>query len=109
EREFAVPDPRCQTLGKPCRGILAIGRHQLGKGGKQAGLGEAVAVNPVMPGLSPGFRYVSDSRTLVLVVPPRVRCRSCLNSHGLYANGCTPRAACNTYVIMVYRGSDYQF
>src|SRR5262245_17742697 len=64
ERELAVADARCQTLGKPSGGILAIGRHQLRKGCKQAGLGEAVAVNPVKPGLSPGFRMYPTAARL---------------------------------------------
>jgi len=74
KREFAIPDARCQPFGKSCGGFLAIGLHELGKCRKKAGLGEAVSINPVKPGLSPGFRYVSDSRALVLMVPTRAHC-----------------------------------
>src|SRR5262245_51063605 len=89
KRELAAADTRCQPLGEPRGGVLAIGFHQLSKCRKQAGLGEAIAVNSIKAGLSPGLSDISDCRTLMLTVPPRVRCRSCLSSHGLCIVGRT--------------------
>src|SRR6266545_4881824 len=89
ERELAIADTRRQTLGKLRGGILAIGLHEFGKCREQAGLGEAIAINPIEPSLGPGFSDISDCRTLMLAVPPRVRCRSCLSSHGLCVAGRT--------------------
>jgi hypothetical protein len=89
KRELAVANARRQTLGKLRSGILTIGLYELGKCGKQAGLGEAIAINPIMPGLGPRFRDISNGCTLMLAVPPWVHCRSCLSSHGLCIVGRT--------------------
>jgi hypothetical protein len=89
KRELAVADTRRQSLGELRGGVLAIGFHELSKCCKQAGLGEAVAINSIKPGLGPGFSDISDCRTFMLAVPSRVRCRSCLSSHGLCIVGRT--------------------
>jgi hypothetical protein len=89
KRELAIPNTRRKALGKLRSGILTIGLHEFRKCGKQASLGEAIAINPIVPGLGPGFRDISDCRTLMLAVPPWVRCRSCLSSHGLCIVGRT--------------------
>src|SRR5690348_4743674 len=89
KRELAVANARCKTLGKLRGGIFAISFHELGKCGKQAGLGEAIAINAIELGLGPGFSDIPDCCALMLAVPPRVRCRSCLSSHGLCVAGRT--------------------
>jgi hypothetical protein len=89
KRELAVADTRRQSLGELRGGVLAIGFHQLSECCKQAGLGEAIAINPIMPGLGPRFRDISNGCTLMLAVPPWVHCRSCLSSHGLCIVGRT--------------------
>jgi hypothetical protein len=87
KRKLAVPNACRQTFGESRRGILAIGLHELGKSRKQARLGQAITIDPINLGFGPSFRDISDRCTLMLTVPPRVRCRSCLSSHGLYAFG----------------------
>jgi hypothetical protein len=89
KRELAIADTRRQTLGKPSGGVLTMGLYEFGKCREQAGLGEAIAINPIKPSLSPGFSDISDCCTLMLAVPPWVRCRSCLSSHGLCVAGRT--------------------
>jgi hypothetical protein len=89
KRKLATAHARRQSLGESRGGVLAIGFHQLSECCKQAGLGEAIAINSIKPGLGPSFSDISDCRTLMLAVPPRVRCRSCLSSHGLCIVGRT--------------------
>ena len=47
KREFAVADAHGKALGETRRRLLAVGRHELGEGGEQASLGQAIAVDPV--------------------------------------------------------------
>src|SRR6266705_1466073 len=74
EREFAVADAPAEAFGVAGGRVLAVGRDELGKRGEQAGLRQAVAVDPVEAGLRPGFRQIAErSAFFVGVIEPRLR------------------------------------
>ena len=59
DRELAVADARGETFGEGRRSLLAIGRDEFGKGGKQAGLRQSIAVDAVEASFRPGFVQVA--------------------------------------------------
>ena len=67
EREFAVADAPGETFGEMRGGFLAIGRDEFREGGKQAGLRQAIAIDPLDAGLVPGLVQIAE-RSLLLFV-----------------------------------------
>ena len=70
QREFAVADALGETFGKAGGGFLAIGGHEFGEGGEQAGLRQTVAVDAVEARLRPGLVQIAERSPLLLMVRP---------------------------------------
>ena len=68
QREFAVADALGEAFRETRGGFLAIGGHEFGKGGEQAGLRQAVAVDAVEARLRPGFVQIAERSALLLMV-----------------------------------------
>src|SRR5919108_6233185 len=73
QRELAVADAASKDLGKTRRGLLAIGRYQLGKCREQAGLCQAIPIDAVDARLDPRFTQIAQRRPLLLMVRRRPR------------------------------------
>src|SRR6185369_10413120 len=65
--EFAVADPAGKALDEFRYRVLAIGADELGKGGKQAGLRQAVAVDAVVARFGPGLVEIAQCGLFLLV------------------------------------------
>src|SRR5262249_21357241 len=68
EGEFAVADAPGKALGEPRRRLLAVGRDEFGKGGKQASLRQAIPVDTVDARLGPGRVEVTERSPFLLMV-----------------------------------------
>src|SRR6185437_9136110 len=67
-RKLAVVDANGQAFDEGRNRVLAIGADQLGERGKQARLGETVAVHAVMSCLGPGLVEIAECCLFLLVV-----------------------------------------
>src|SRR5262249_8038972 len=68
EGEFAVADAPGKAIGEPRRRLLAVGRDEFGKGGKQASLRQAIPVDTVDARLGPGRVEVTERSPFLLMV-----------------------------------------
>ena len=80
EREFSVANPPAEPLGKACGGFFAVSRNQLGKCREQAGLRQAIAVDPLDARVRPSLVQVAERNALLLMF--RSRPRSLDRVHG---------------------------
>src|ERR1700742_2732205 len=70
--ELAVAHAHDKTFDEFGNRVLAIGSYQFGKGGKQACLCQAIAIDPVMSRFGPGFAEIAESGLLLLVIGQEV-------------------------------------
>src|ERR1700712_489724 len=67
EGELAVADAHRQALGELRGRVLAVGCHELGEGGEQAGLRQAIAIDAVDARLRPGLVQIAERDALLFV------------------------------------------
>jgi len=68
DRKFAVADARGEVFRVAGCRLLPIGRDQFDQREEQRGLREAVTLDPVMTGFSPGVLQVAERELLLLVI-----------------------------------------
>ena len=72
EGEFAIADAAGKAFRVLRSGFFAIGRDELGEGGKKAALCQTVAVNALEASFSPSFLQITERDLLLLVIGARI-------------------------------------